>query len=191
VGPGQYCVEGCVPGNPGATFLPGKCHGRQEVACTSVGGGQFGCLPTCNADVDCGAGYRCNPQTGLCQNAASVGLADGSACADDSECSGECVAQGSLQVCSRRCTLGAVPQCGWYGLGTPATAFCLLADADNASPGIGDAGHCVTVCDCDDDCAAPGLHCEPFSGDTLVLKEALQKQGSCSPDASQPGISCP
>ncbi len=189
LGQAQHCVEGCVPGGSESDFAPEKCHGREEVACTSLGGGYFGCLPTCNADTDCGAGYRCNPQTGLCQASVPSGLADGAACQDESECAGECLAQGSIMACAGRCTLGALPQCGWAGQGLPAEAYCFLIDPDNPSPGFGDAGHCGQLCNCDGDCLAAAMHCAPFPSNPFL--DTLQKNGSCTTDASQPGLPCP
>ncbi len=192
-----YCFEGCDFGNPGSTFLPSKCHGRQEMACaplTSDGQTLTGqaCLPQCNADTDCGSGLFCDVGSGLCVSTQATGLSLGAQCQQQdggaSQCKGNCTGivtasgqQPFTYTCTEGCTLGAVPQCGWAGQGTKAPGFCLFTSTLMSDAGIGDRGSCAQLCSCNSDCLNPDFVCRPFAGTGLeTLVDATQQKGYCS-----------
>lgn len=196
----SFCVETCKPGPPGLTqFDPFKCHGRQEVACTPVmdASGAFTsgiCLPQCNHDQACPAGYSCSAKTGLCTDNAASGLAIGSPCevwidAGPNSCAGICLELEStlpglpVPACTQSCTLGAIGTCGWQGPGTgPAAATCLYAAPGLEAlggPGVGDLGYCGKLCDCDDECLAQ-YECLPWPDpDAQALKDFFGREGYC------------
>lgn len=207
--PHGVCLEGCSAGPDSLTdFDPGKCHGRHELACepvydsNNVSTGKGYCRPNCNSDADCG-GRTCNPRTGLCDDQAAQGLPVGSSCpapgsdAGADPCRGTC---GGVvhsfggapftYTCSERCTIGAVPSCGWDGSG-PADAYCVFVYDANA--GRGDQGACGQTCDCNSDCLDPDLVCLPFNNATL--ESQLGHKGYCGDPlgldgGTNPGISC-
>ena len=184
-----YCLEGCQPGPPGAqSFDPNKCHGRQEVACTEQAAGGRLCQPTCNGNLDCPSGYSCNPKLGLCTQAAASGKPIGAACNNDQQCRGTCLGGLGQPSCVEPCTIGAIPSCGWSGPGTPAEAFCLFVAGSFANVGVGDAGLCGKLCDCDDDCL-PSQQCEGF-GDPQS-EQIFMKKGYCTAASATSGIPCP
>jgi hypothetical protein len=211
----SFCMEGCSFGPDTSTqFDPNKCHGRQEVACTALldeTGNVFpACIPQCNSNADCG-GLLCNPETGGCTTSAPTGLSLGTTCTVPASggtdaCTGTCTqfVNGSganlVAMCTERCTLGASPACSWTGNG-PAPAACLFVSTailDNGGAGIGDAGSCGLLCDCNSDCKTSALVCRPWEGVNAGATEAFfQRAGFCSdPDngdgTTNPGItSCP
>ncbi len=206
--PRGVCLEGCSAGPDNLTdFDPGKCHGRPELACTpiydsnNVSTGKGYCRPNCNSDADCG-GRTCNPRTGLCDDQAASGLPVGSSCTQPSDggtdpCRGTCGGvvhsfggTAFTYTCSERCTVGAVPSCGWSGTG-PADAYCVFVYDTNA--GRGDQGACGQTCDCNSDCLDQDLVCVPF--DNTALENELGHKGYCgdplgADGGARPGIVC-
>lgn len=206
--PHGVCLEGCSSGPDSLTsFSPDKCHGRPELACqpiydsNNVSTGKGYCRPDCNSDADCG-GRTCNPRTGLCDDQAAQGLPVGSSCTQPADggtdpCRGTCGAvvhsfggAPFTYTCSERCTIGAVPSCGWSGTG-PADAYCVFVYDANA--GRGDQGACGQTCDCNSDCLDPDLVCVPFNNSALVTE--LGHKGYCGdplgPDGGTlPGLVC-
>ena len=83
-------------------------------------------------------------------------------------------------MCAEVCTVGAVPSCGWSGVG-PADAFCFYsyqAVYDAGGPGAGDAGLCAKLCDCDAECGRPELGCIAGGATFYGL---MKRAGYCSP----------
>jgi len=196
----SYCLESCRFSLASTVnFDPAKCHGRHEMACKPYQGqvaGEGLCAPTCNADADCGAGLFCDPGTGLCRSTALSGPGPGSTCSTTADtCRGDCLAfatrsQGNINMCAEACTFGAVPGCGWSGVG-PADAFCMYsyqAVYDAGGPGIGDAGLCTKLCDCDAQCGRPELGC--ISGDAAFVP-LTKRKGFCSPPFDTSGQPVP
>jgi hypothetical protein len=95
------------------------------------------------------------------------------------------------KICADRCTIGAVPQCGWQGPGTVAPAYCALTDgwSFGVPQTVGDYGYCAQTCDCDAECTAPSTHCNAF--DDPELASTLQKKGVCSTVQLKPPLACP
>jgi hypothetical protein len=197
-----YCFEGCDFGNPGNTFLPSKCHGRQEMACAPLSSdGQTltgqACLPQCNADSDCGTGLFCDVSSGLCVASQGTGLSLGAQCQQQdggaSQCKGNCtgiVTSGSTTpltyTCTESCTLGAVPQCGWSGQsGDTAPGFCLFTSTIIPDPGVGDRGSCAQLCSCNSDCLNPDFICRAFTDSATA--SALNQKGYCSLKQNEDG----
>jgi hypothetical protein len=180
LGGSAYCVASCTQGPDGtAVFDPTKCGGREDMACAPLFDGTFGCLPNCNGDFDCPNGTVCNPKNGLCQVGAVAGADTGTPCGDGTACKGECLAD--TGICGDRCTVGALPSCGWSGPGAgPAPAIC--ANLPGPKLAFGDLAHCTKLCDCDDDCA-PSLGCAPFVDPNVV--GSTGRAGYCAPGGPQ------
>ena len=188
----RVCLESCVPDGGNTSFIPGKCQARPELSCVYTGSVGWACMPSCNTDGDC-SGKHCSPKTGLCQATAVSGAKTGAPCKSWDDCRGACLLQGAKQVCADRCTIGAPNQCGWQGPGTKAEALCLLKDgwsgALTGNPeSVGDYGYCAATCNCDADCATPGLHCTPLD-DPALAKSSLMR-GFCTTKTTGPKMVC-
>lgn len=179
-----YCLQGCDFGPQGPTqFNPNKCRGRMEMACAPVGTDRA-CVPRCNADTDCQAGWFCHPTDGLCRQEPAVGLGVGEPCAavdGGDPCRGSCSDvgagdAGTLSICAEGCTLGTA-SCGWVDAQAPAPAFCLLGAAGVSPAGVGDLGSCAKLCDCDGHCPAP-LGCVAF--ESPQVEAFTQRAGYCA-----------
>jgi hypothetical protein len=172
------------------TFKPDKCHGRQEFACVYAGSNGWVCMPSCNVDADCGSTSFCNFKSGLCQPTPPTGAKTGAVCSTWDECTGLCQWWGGgSSVCTDRCTIGAVPSCGWQGPGHVAPALCLASDGwGNLFTGMpqtaGDYGYCIQTCDTDADCQHPAFPaCAPISQApraTPDLPAQSGKEGICT-----------
>lgn len=185
------CVEDCSPDGTGA-FNPNKCHGRPDLGCFYSDDG-WGCVPNCNSDADCGAGNYCNPKNGLCQSTPPTGLPTGAACTpNQGDCAGICqLVGGKVNVCANRCTLGAVPSCGWKGPGSVAPALCRMttgwAQYGGKTNGTGDLAYCLQTCNCDADCTAPGARCWPLPD---AIAAASGKKGVCQGSPPPQQLTC-
>lgn len=157
-----YCMPYCIPGDGiiecaertdmVCGLLPtgedgGACTATTECGANQIcaGGGCAGvfpvCLPNCSTDADCPVDRFCDPASGACLESARAGSAVGDACGDGGDCaSGYCV-EG---ICTRICTVGVSGGCGANGMCFP--AFDVTTDP-------GDYGRCLSMCDCDADCA--------------------------------------
>ncbi|WP_438001148.1 hypothetical protein WMF26_16650 [Sorangium sp. So ce185] len=167
-GEGSACVEGicllgCPLGNPPLVQItdeldPGKCHGREDLRCDSIGDVSV-CMPSCGMDSQC-AGRACDPRINLCVDEPTTGLPAGSPCEVGDEgidpCAGWCVPFGpELGVCAGLCALGgdiANEDCG--GLRSGMCVYALKKD-----PGIGDTGACAKACTTHGDCLMPHASC--------------------------------
>ena len=193
-----FCFEGCSFGNPGNTFLPSKCHGRPEMACSPLSDGVSlvgqACLPQCNSDADCGT-LHCDPKSGLCRATPATGKDLGAECVQQDggpgECKGNCtgiVNPGSsvpfTYTCTERCTLGAPAQCGWDGT-SQAPGFCLFSSTLISTPGIGDQGSCAQLCSCNADCKNPSFVCRAFNDPNF--EATLGQKGYCGSSSIQGG----
>ncbi|HKQ71378.1 MAG TPA: hypothetical protein VJT73_18670 [Polyangiaceae bacterium] len=176
--PETWCVQICQRG--GAASSLDKCHARRDVACTaaSVNGGVPSgdgyCLPTCNADLDCGPRH-CDPLYGVCVDAVSSGAPTGTSCAapviDGGDaapatmCSGSCLSIGSTtRVCAQRCAYQSPDACHLPDAdadgGIGAYSACLFVSSNT---GPGDEAHCGQLCDSVTDCldqSDPGVYCD-------------------------------
>jgi hypothetical protein len=148
-------------------------------------------------------GLYCHPDDGLCRATPAFGKTTGAECTIQSDgsddCQGDCTPIGGpsggivTQVCSARCTLGAVPACGWDGpsTGQPAPAACLFVSSaviDLGGPGIGDIGACGQLCSCNSDCSSSKLVCLPFGNPQI--ESFYQKKGFCSVPDGSPSLPC-
>jgi hypothetical protein len=189
--PIAYCALGCAPG-PGTLFdwNVQKCHGRHEVACTPMPppNSESVCLPSCNNDDECGAGYFCQPGSGLCEPAPATGDPIGAPCdpANDT-CRGICgIVQLGLgqtaRMCMERCVIGELSSCGDDGdWDTPEDAVCLWAFSLVSD--YGDLGACGQLCDCNADCLLPELVCVPEPS----FEFDLGHKGFCGPASQSDG----
>jgi hypothetical protein len=156
----------------------GKCHGRNEMGCHTAANGGV-CFPSCNDDSACPGAY-CQPANGVCTKVASgsawseIGQPEAAGCHSG-------VVSGPGGFCTASCTLGVVPTCKWPGPGTKANAACLRGPA---SPGQGDLGECVQLCDCDNDCHA-ALTCTALGGSFPM---STGRMGACGTTGT--GIAC-
>ena len=184
-----YCLEGCAFGpEENRSLDPNKCHGRSELACGPIGA----CLPRCNSDSDCQAGWFCHPRDGLCRQEPASGLAVGDvgSLADGGDpCRGTCTTTsagdaGSISLCAEGCTLGAQFSCGFLDTSNPAPAFCLFGAPGVTGAGPGDLGECVKLCDCDTECPSP-QGCVAFA--SSKLEQETKRAGHCGLSATTIG----
>jgi len=182
----KRCVEQCSLHSPSFTSLSagmptGKCHGRNDMACTpsNTGGG---CVPACNDDSACTTG-KCSVKTGFCQSGQVEPWTDkmGQAVSSNFDCPAGVVVSGGVTVCVPSCTLGVVPSCNWKGTNADATAACVFGQ----SPfGQGDQGGCLALCNCDGDCSPP-LKCNTLPA---FASQATGSKGYCW--MGQSGLPC-
>jgi MYXO-CTERM domain-containing protein len=174
---GGVCLEGCTPGSWfGAALDPDKCHGREDMACSSQDPSAIfattsiepACTPRCASDAACGPDLFCNPSTGLCDPAPPTGDPPGARCDlfGANTCAGVCVG-----VCAEPCVLGAANGCSASSATSPLGAACLSAFGGS---GVGDLGTCDALCNCSSDCP-PDTFCEP-----LDLGGRFDEAGLCS-----------
>jgi hypothetical protein len=170
---GGFCVERCTIGPAGgADFDPNKCHGRQDFACTPAAQTGAACLPRCNVNADC-QGQPCNLASGFCTS--PLGNAPtGTMCTPglpQQPCTGACVpiqvGTSSTGMCSDNCTVGAAAAC--KSLST-FDAYCGLLPP---GAGVGDAAHCIQLCNCTTDCRNNLLKC------VKLQQPIAMKQGYC------------
>ncbi len=109
-------------------------------------------------------------------------------------CNGFCVPTttgATTGNCSAYCTWGNIFSCGFDGAGQ-ADAGCLYATVTAPDPGNSDARICRQLCDCNDDCSAPGDYCAAL--DFPELEPLWQRAGYCRPLAAdfteQDSLSC-
>jgi hypothetical protein len=104
------------------------------------------CTPFCTTGADCASGGPCDPYSGRCRAAPTVGAAMGASCAADSACkSGFC--DMTQRFCFGRCRVSA---------GCPDAAVCVPADPTWAN----DYGFCFPRCTSNADCTPfPGARC--------------------------------
>lgn len=167
-----------------------KCHGREDVACTSTPNGNL-CLPTCTNDMHCPAGRVCDLTLGICVNGILSGKKLGSGCdpnAVQDECgNGFCQivnGMGMTGMCSGRCTLGGDIQYG--DCGGLSNGLCVFIPSGN---GVGDLGFCAGSCMAQDECAAPDTFCLKLSslgGYCLPTSACPNGQADCN----FPGTMC-
>jgi hypothetical protein len=160
---GGVCLEGCaVDSWFGAALDPGKCHGRQDMACSELDPANVftalsapACTPRCTSDAQCGADLFCNLSTGLCQAAPAAGDAPGTRCDSFSPntCAGLCNG-----VCLEPCVLGASVGCSASNASSSVGSACLIALGGR---GVGDLGACVELCNCSSDCPGDAA-CGPW-----------------------------
>jgi hypothetical protein len=193
-----FCTQPCA-GGPVAQPT-GKCHGRQDVACSGTSAGLEGyCAPTCRGDFEC-AGRKCDLAEGLCVDSLGPGrsLPIGAKCdpnASSDPCEGVCVGIDDGQVpltvgfCSGYCRLGDRLGCGVDPLSTgPVAAACLLGTTLDSD--YGDLGFCSQLCDCNNDCTDPDFVCDPVVG----LQALSGRVGACTSatavNGDPTGIAC-
>lgn len=168
--PEGVCVLGCELGPALAALddplLPSKCHGRDDVRCSSFDQ-LAACIPTCGADEQCPAGRYCDPRWSVCVDAPTQGKVAGDPCdpSKTDECAGVCVqvtgTDPPVAFCSSFCALGGdVAQtldCGGF-----ASGLCAFAPSTGSGPG--DAGLCAEVCQAHVDCQLPTFACRAIDG---------------------------
>lgn len=124
------------------------------------------CVPTCRGDFECASGQYCDQYVGMClPGTPPAGQPIGSVCdpaAATDPCSGLCLPVSETEgMCSAACGFSTTPTgCGFDGT-TTADATCLFLPGyvDAMDVGIGDAGYCGPLCDCNDDCLSTGWGC--------------------------------
>jgi hypothetical protein len=184
-----YCFPGCPMGS--AVAPQDKCLGRPDLACAASAAPPVGfCLPSCRNDADCD-GRVCDLSSGLCADQRDGTLPIGAECTDSSQCEGFCLdITPTYSVCSGVCRIGA-GGCGEPSDATaPQQAACLLSQVPNLSS-VGDAGFCVELCGCNDDCAHPAGVCEDLSLSSLVGQPGMCFPADRGGDAGlSPGVPC-
>ncbi|WP_434041435.1 MULTISPECIES: hypothetical protein [Sorangium] len=171
------CVLTCTIG-PALRYLndpldPTKCHGRDDVRCTSIDLNANVCLPTCGDDTQCPRGRVCDPRGNVCVDTARAGEAMGAPCdpaATTLACAGVCAPfEDGVGICSSRCVLGGedastpTSECGG-----PQNGYCLYRTPES---GAGDEGVCAPACASQDGCQAPAFWCIAIAGLTGVHVE--------------------
>jgi hypothetical protein len=166
-----YCLQRCTIGL--VRTGDEKCHTRLDVACfqgNDPSGNGF-CSPQCRYDKDCGT-RKCDLSTGLCMDAKDVTgtVPIGSPCdsglAND-PCVGFCLplnpndAGTGPGMCTGFCPLGSLG-CGSDPSSSSLPAAACLFAYTSSDEDSGDLGICGALCDCNDDCKAPGRTCRPF-----------------------------
>ncbi|HYO96004.1 MAG TPA: hypothetical protein VER33_15905 [Polyangiaceae bacterium] len=172
-----HCIKGCRLG----TQTPDqKCHSRRDVACQALRDlervcefdsdclsgeqcvdsacGSVGCLPQCTSDTECPNGRFCDVFWGLCVAEPYPDPTFGNGCSTAAPCTPYATCLHIMDsegvdvtaFCSQPCVLGQA--CG-QGAGS-----CVLQDHGFESD-LGDIAYCAPTCECNDDCAAPGLAC--------------------------------
>lgn len=170
---GDICMPSCTVGEPDLD----KCGGFSDVVCevistTSSDGKHAVCHPFCTTDSDCKSDHFCDRSMGLCLTEPTDGLAFGASCAPGSaECQGECIAVGEESLCTHRCVLGSIENCG----DEEHDGVCFLADTDES---VGDVGFCSELCNTDSDCSADGFSCEHFEDSSI--DDAFGFRGVCN-----------
>lgn len=157
------CFLGCVIG-PELEFIDdpldeGKCHGREDLRCSSLNAGEV-CLPNCGKDSQCD-GRTCNPKNGFCVDAPTEGKAMGAECDADAPnedgCAGFCqtFTSDTPSICVSACVLGGnlleTDDCGGIDKGV-----CIYRPGGY---GAGDFGRCSAACTQHDACANPAWWC--------------------------------
>jgi hypothetical protein len=92
-----------------------------------------------------------------------------------------------LALCSYRCVFGSSDECAVEGA-NPIVGVCAYTESDIAP---GNVGYCAPLCDCNDDCVAPGYACRAFTNENTRL--AYGKVGICVPlsaMADLAGVAC-
>jgi hypothetical protein len=182
-GDNGYCVESCEQGEP--ADLDTKCQGRPDETCAALSDGSTFCVPLCRSDVECGAGFYCNPGSGLCSSTKPTGKPVGTPCdptAATDICEGICIASSdtvpTAGVCVEFCS-GELP-CMYSG--TTPGGLCIGPLSDTF--GSFDLGYCLPNCACDSDCKFPGDVCRAWSTNTTEqqLKTTLGADGLCYPN---------
>jgi len=173
---GGKCALGCTRGNPGGGALdpldPSKCHGRADVACTTLDTVKSPdvCMPACGEDAQCD-GRKCDPRFGVCVENPSTGDPIGTKCdpmAATPTCAGVCIALNTGDaLCSQRCSFGGdVPieaslDCGGIDVG-----ICLFTTPNT---GPGDSASCTGACAKHEDCNQDGvLYCFDYLGTGMM-----------------------
>jgi hypothetical protein len=190
-----YCIGICLTGSDTPTCLSGAraqaCFDFEIAAQPGLGG----CLPVCESDAACGAGFYCDfgaTGLGLCtpDSTAPAGTGTiGQPCTEATaaaDCvSGICLAfndpvtNEESGFCSANCTFGILSGCGFAVQAAEGTrdAACLLPQFANGT--AGDLGLCIELCDVDADCEQDDYVC------VLDLSPGAQAQlgraGECVP----------
>jgi hypothetical protein len=145
--------------------------------------GEGFCQPVCGGDFDCGSRV-CDYALGVCVDPDTTAglLPIGSECdpeADSRQCTGACLSfSEDYAVCSGFCNLGELG-CGTDPASSdPLQAVCLLPVGDPNVYDFGDAGFCVELCDCDDECGHPDAICDAFPSRTV---QQVGRLGVCVP----------
>jgi hypothetical protein len=178
-----YCFPGCQLGEP----APGdvKCQDRPDLTCfaSTASPGVGFCQPVCGGDFECGDRV-CDFALGVCvdPDPGAALLPIGSECDPDAtsrQCDGACLSfSDDYAACSGFCNLGEAGCGSDPSANDPFTSFCLLSVGDPDLYSVGDAGFCMELCDCDDECGHPDAVCDGFSDD---LVQVLGRRGVCVP----------
>lgn len=157
------CFLNCAFGQPEIMFLddpldPTKCHGREDLRCQELSGGEQVCLPTCGSDVQCD-GRVCDPRLAVCVDDPNMGKALGEKCdteATTEECAGTCIGiTGGKSMCTSPCVMAGeildTFDCGGVDKGV-----CLYSPSGT---GAGDLGFCAESCTQHDTCQTPTFMC--------------------------------
>jgi hypothetical protein len=193
-----YCIGVCLAGSDNPLCTTGPTGGRAQACFDAQSAANPGlglCLPVCQSDEACGAGFYCDfgaTGIGLCTPDATPAVGTGgigapctTATADADCVSGICLSftdpdTGDVEAfCSATCTVGLVAGCGFGNTAAEGTrdAACLLPQEQNGASG--DVGLCIELCDQDADCEQDGYVC------VLDLEPEAQAQlgrlGECVP----------
>lgn len=185
-GPGSacfnnLCILGCEQGGMGP-LDPGKCQGREDLACLNTTSFGSICIPLCSSDGQC-PGRVCNTQSTVCADTAAEGLPQTSTCvqAQEDPCAGACIGIGNNKAaCFNWCVLGAPDEVSCGGLDN---GICAYGVTDS---GTGDRGLCARSCTAYSDCQAPNFTCtslavpgRPVTGYCLISTPCPNGQAQC------------
>lgn len=155
------------------------------------------CYPMCGSDLDCPDEMFCDPGSGACVDEEPTGDPVGETCdpeAEEDTCLGRCVTvvdendEALASQCTADCKFLAEGQCGWTDMTEPAPAVCFPR---GDTTGEGDQGFCVTLCDCDADCAGD-QKCFEYDPEDPTFSELFGHPGVCFYDNGDESLeTCP
>jgi hypothetical protein len=182
-----FCFQSCVLGD--VPDITTKCQGRPDFLCVDFAAAADPsnplCTPLCQADLQCGSGAYCSPQTGLCVKTKPTGDPIGTAC-DPNAVTDTC-----LGFCLPTSPTGAVVVTGACADICSGGTSCLFT---GSKPG----GYCATptgtsllelalcepLCNCDSDCPFPGDVCQAWLPAASMLQTQFGSAGFCFPNAN-------
>ncbi len=181
----SLCLQSCALGGAG-------CPANENQVCTqrvegllcdgsqcALGGDEGLCRPLCVDDEDCEGLGVCNRSTGACDDSADSGQELGSACANDGDCEGFCLNDGTSAFCTHSCIYqgesSGLGYCDFDEAGQ-ARGYCGLKESEQGR--LGDGAYCTPLCAEDGDCPT-GMACQSLElGPTGVEASAT---GHCVP----------
>jgi hypothetical protein len=172
------CDYGAPEGGPYDLLSPDKCHGRDDLVCVPIQGGDALCLPMCGSDAGCGDGRSCDYRAGVCVDTPRIGMAFGTGpCEEDDEsspededsCRGFCLPFEAEQdepvhLCSALCSWGGdletTEDCGGPAKGLCAYQGRIELGDTTVHSQLGDVAFCTGSCDNHGTCNyAEGFFC--------------------------------